>query len=389
MSMNTIEDRLRKAGRDINTAVAVSSSPSESPVRSRRGVLRPLIAAAAVTLVVVGGPMLFLMSDDSGVDVGDSGVSESTSFEEAAPVVKEYWALDGHLDSVGSEEGWLCPVRGPEGYTSIVAPSDVPASLMVDLPGHEAEEEFNRSDGPECHQPATMVLVDFTDSSMQKAESAIAVWPSATRWDDLCLEGCAFSGDAETPTINGQPALLHTHPGTGSIDLWWIDSSGAPMYAQASGVTSEELTALAGFMTVDLEGHSVGLAVLPDSEPDPDEEPLPEVLEGLFDRLDHVEITPSVGVWDDGYWRGAAYFSESPGVVITTLFDAAFDPYAMLARSVDHAELVDVNGSVGVLVSDGFDRVTFRRDDGAVVSVDAEAAEENSVDPVEIARQLR
>lgn len=387
--MNTIDERLMRAGRDINAAAAATSSTDGSPARPRRGVAFYLVAAAAVTLLIVGGPVLFLTSGGSDSGPVGAGGQEPGLPEEALPVVQAYWALDGKLDSVGAEEGWLCPVRGPEGYTSMISLSEIPAPLILDLPGNDPVEEFNRSDGPECHQPATMVLIDFTDSSHLEATSAISVWPSTTRFEDRCPDSCIFSGISETPRINGRPSLLHHYPGTDTYDLWWTDSSGAPMHAEAAGVTAEELLALAGFMTVDVDKHTATLAVLPGQDPTPDDEPLPEVLEDLFDRLDDVTIQPSVGIWDDGYWRSTAYFTNTPGVMVTASFDDSFDPYAMLARSVDHLQLVDVNGSVGVLSVDGVSRVTFRSADGAVVSIESEAAEEDTVDPLEIARLLR
>ncbi len=110
--MNTIDERLKRAGRDINAATAATSNAYESPARPRRGVAFYLVAAAAVTLLIVGGPVLFITSGGSDSDPVGAAGQEPGLPEEAAPVVQAYWALDGQLDSVGAEEGWLCPVRG-------------------------------------------------------------------------------------------------------------------------------------------------------------------------------------------------------------------------------------------------------------------------------------
>ncbi len=238
--MTRIDERLREASRDVHRA-ADTIADRPLPRQSRRG---PVIAAAAGVAIVIaiGVPAVMTPgpadpgaalstpvpldsappSEPAATWVEPKVSSEDLGEEAEMPEeVRAYWALQGTLESVGSEPGWLCPAKPNTGYSFVVDASDLPPDLIIELPGQTPVESYFRDDGPICNQPPSLVLMAFTDQTQSEATAGMAVWPSITRFDDWCPpDSCSVVGSPEEGTvepspledltINSQPARLFT-----------------------------------------------------------------------------------------------------------------------------------------------------------------------------------
>jgi hypothetical protein len=329
-----------------------------------------MIATAAATLVIalIGIPLLVLGGGrgPSGTAATNRPVSTTpTDRSEVLPsAVEDYWALQGTLESVDAEPGWLCPALPSSGYTAIVSDRDMPPEFKVSLPGREPVEVFNRDGGPVCRQPHMLVMIhaDGRGPGVTTATAGVVVWPQVTRFEDTCGAGCSFAGGPiEEPIINGQPARLQLHTETGHYDLWWVDTSGTPMYAQTSGLTGERVLELVDSITVDPTTHRATV------EP------------GVLGDLEMFSAQPSVGIWERGYWRSASYELEGSTIRIETSRDTSFDPYARFASAIDYLDLVEVGGRPAVWIPEAGNLLRFTNPDGVRISVEGAASVEEAI----------
>lgn len=377
--MSKVEDLIREASRDVQNAVA--TLPDRRAPRARRTLKPVLVVAGAVVAVflLLGLPPMFLTENPRELEVGSDGTVASTPTtstptsgeSEIPPEVLEYWALEGTLESVGVEEGWLCPARGNIGYTSVISDAEVPQELKLEIPDLEHRDVFNRDAGPSCHQPPLLVLLaEAGGGSELTFEAGMSVWPQLSRFEDTCPEDyCAFDGGpVDELTINDQPARLHAHSETGHYDAWWIDASGTPMYAEASGMDRDRVLELIESIEVDPAVHRA--VVDPDSLGD----------------LNVALNQESRGVWEAGHWRMVSYEVDGTDVAITTSYDSAFDPYARFAPFVDQLMLVEVHDSLAVWVPEGGNFLMYTNGDGIRVFVEGFVTIEVAV---HIAEQLQ
>jgi hypothetical protein len=283
-------------------------------------------------------------------------------------VVLDYWALDGTLESVGSEEGWLCPARSNSGYTSVVNNADMPEVLKLGVPGLEPVEIFNRYDGPVCRQPHTLVMLTSTDNEASGSivEAGMTVWPQITRFGDACgddTEDCVqfVGGPVERLIVNENPARLQLHSDTGHFDVWWVDASGTPMYAETSGLDREQVLELVGAITVD----PVTRRATVDTD--------------TLGDLEVVSDQASVGVWERGYWRYVTYSIGGTDVAINTSRNAAFDPYARFAPLVELLSLVEVQNLPAVWGPDNGGFLVFTSAEGVRVSIEGAPSVEEAI----------
>lgn len=370
----TIDELLRQATRDVRDAT-IGLEERQTPRPGMRPAWVTVAATAVVALVAIGVPILLVTGDRSdGTEVGSAESATSTTVavdDEIPTVVLDYWALEGTLESVGEEPGWLCPPQPSVGNTSIVAEEEIPASLEFTLPDLNPVEVYNRNDGPTCHQPPMLVLVATTDpgSELTSTTAGVAVWPRTTRFEDTCGEGCSFDGGpVETPTINGQPARIQLHTQTGHYDAWWVDTSGTPLYAETSGLGYEEVVALIDTIALDPETHRVIL----------DRETAGVDFEIVLDQ-------PSVGVWERGYWRAAEYQIGGTSILITATRDVSFDPYARFAAYVDDLIVTDVEDGPAVWVPEAGNFLVYETPDGVKISIEGAPT---IGEAIAIARQL-
>jgi hypothetical protein len=289
-------------------------------------------------------------------------------------VVLDYWALDGTLESVGGEEGWLCPARSNSGYTSVVNNADMPEVLKAGVPGLEPVEIFNRYDGPVCRQPHTLVMLTSTDdeASGSIVKAGMTVWPQITRFGDACgddAEDCVqfVGGPVDVLIVNEKPARLQLHSDTGHFDVWWVDASGTPMYAETSGLDREHVLELVGSITVD----PVTRRATVDTD--------------ALGGLEVISEQASVGVWESGYWRYVTYNINGSDVSINMSRDAAFDPYARFAPYVELLSLVEVHEIPAVWAPDIGGVLVFTSAEGVRISVEGAPSVEEAI---AIAEQL-
>ena len=310
------------------------------------------ISAGAIALILLSasacsnGPEgKFLNSDQAGLDpalVRDAGEPPSE--------VLDYWALDGTLESVGDEDGWLCPAQGPIGFSAAIAPSEVPQELELTLPDREPGFVLNRDSGPGCAQPHLLVMLATTGSDYT---TGMTVWPQTTRFEDICGAGCEWGrGTVEEPIVNGQPARLQLGF-DGHTDVWWFDASLAPLYAETFGLTRDEVLGLVAAITVD---PSMRRATVNSS---------------ALGALDVVSNQASVGFWTNGLSRSAVYDIDGSDISVDTRYDPAFDPRARFAPYIWTAELVDVGVAPAVWVDNGagYTFLDFITDDGTHVTI--------------------
>jgi len=386
----TLDERLREASRDVHQA-AKQISDRPLPDRSQpRSILVAVSAAAfvlviAVPVVLIRGPgdnglLSTIASQEPTATPATTGTAGETADTSPVPdEVRAYWAREGTLESVGDEPGWLCPAKLNVGFSSIVTASDVPAELSVELAGQAPVESYFRDEGPACNQPPGIVMLAFTDQTGSAATAGMTVYPSVTRFEDTCPPGsCSVAGGPEegsadpSPlddlTINGQPAKIFTH--AGSVQLWWVDPNGVPLYAQASGLTRGQMLILAESTTADPATHIVKVGA--------------ELPAGL----QTIEQEPSVGVWEFGLSRTDVYDiegTEGTSIAISTRYNSGETPYARYAANVEFLELADIDGTKALWIPEGGNFLTFKSAVGVNVSIEGAPTME---DAMQIARDL-
>lgn len=349
----------------------------EEPSQRRWSPARVVVAGFVVALVLVA-PALFIVRGGEPSSTQLTSSTAATSTVEATtttdgPVSQaalDYWKLEGTLESVGSEDGWLCPAGAAEGYTGVVAESDMAPDLKLAAPGLQLVDVYNRSDGPTCHQPPMLVMLAPTDQAAGiDAVAGVTVWPKLTIFEDTCPpDTCSYEGQVEVPTINGQPARLQYSSETGHYDIWWVDKSGVPLYAETSGLDKQHVLQVVNAIEVDPVTHRATV----------DE----AALGNLVVEVDQA----SVGVWDTGQWRGVTYDTDAGKISLWTTHDASFSPIARYATFVSDLSLVETGDTQAVWTPEGDRYLDFINDDGVKVSIsDAMTIE----DAIAFAEQLQ
>lgn len=378
--MNTIDDRLREAAQDVHDAFATAQRSAVPGIRRSPSPAKAVVAGVLVVFLIAL-PIVVLRGSTGGTSAGAPAQPETTATAATTSVtpgivddstipivVLDYWALDGTLESVGSEEGWLCPARSNAGYTSVVNNADMPQELKVGIPGFEPVETLNRDDGPVCRQPHTLVMLSPTDdeASGSIADAGMTVWPQVTRFADACGDdtGDCVSfdgGPVDELIINDHPARLQLHSQTGSYDVWWVEESGTPMYAETSGLGREQVLELIGSITVD----PVTRRATVDTD--------------TLGDLEVVSDQASVGVWERGYWRYVTYSIDGTDVAINTSRNAAFDPYARFASLVEFLSVVEVQNLPAVWGPDHGGFLVFTSAEGVRVSIEGAPSVEEAI----------
>ncbi|MEE9177436.1 MAG: hypothetical protein V3U46_03305, partial [Acidimicrobiia bacterium] len=218
----------------------------------------------------------------------DPGLAQDSG--EPMAEVLEYWALRGTLESVGEEEGWLCPTRGNVGFSAAIEPSEIPQAFKLILPDRQPSLVLNRDSGPRCVQPHLLVMLAPADTDVgSQYVAGMTVWPQATRFEDICGAGCRWGGGTvEEPTINGQPSRFQLGS-DGHSDVWWFDASGTPMYAETYGLPQDRVLDLINAITIEPNTRRATVDT-----------------EALGD-LGVVSNQTSVGSWANGVSRSAVY----------------------------------------------------------------------------------
>ena len=239
--------------------------------------------------------------------------------------VLDYWALDGTLESVGDEPGWLCPVKGPFGYSSDLDFANVPADLKRELSNREPIRVGSGDSGPECQQPHLLVLLDLPDATLAATSAGMTVWPQIARPEDVCPpESCSFDGPIIDLTLNGEPARLQTISDAATSMIWWVDSSGTPMYAESSSLSEDRVVEIIRAIDVDPRTHRATVAA------------------EALGSLGVVSDQASVGIWVRKLSASATYVIDGVNVGVSLDYDWVFDPIAEFAPSTT-LELVTVN----------------------------------------------
>ncbi len=384
---STVEDRLRAASSDVHRAA--ESLPSRGSPRLRRspavavavGVLGVALLALPIVLTLGGDPPSSAsLAPSASEDQLPTSDIPADLLEEAGPVlsdVRDYWSLQGTLESVGSEPGWLCPPRPNTGYSYPVDGSSVPSEILFHIPGEPPVTEGFSDSGPTCDQPPALTLLAFSDRSKLDTTAGLAIWPSLTRFEDECPpESCSAVGSPgegtdtsplEEVTINDRPALLFSYVGT--YRLWWEDATGVPLYSVASGVTREELLSVAEAATVDPVDHLVS------------------VPESLPAGLVMVERGPSLGIWQESFGHGQKFRIDDADIhvdVTSSVATGRLDtPYTRHAFNVGFSDLVAVNATVGVWIPEGGNHLFFTPAEGVLVSVEGAGSADQAIDIAE------
>jgi hypothetical protein len=388
--MMTVDERLREASQDVHQAAAQLNDRQLPDRPHRRSVLVAVSAAAFVLVLAVpvvlirgqgaNGSLSTIASQEPTATPATTGTADESPDSSSVPdEVRAYWSLEGTLESVGNEPGWLCPAKLNVGYSSIVTASDIPAELSVELAEQAPVESYFRDEGPVCNQPPGVVMLAFADQTGSAATAGMTVYPSLTRFEDTCPPGsCSVEGSPQeglvdpSPlddlTINGQPAKLFTY--AGSFQLWWVDPNGVPLYALASGLTRDQMLTLAESTTADPATHLVNIGA--------------ELPAGL----QTVEQEPSVGVWESGLSRTDVYDIEGTdgtSIAISTRYNSGETPYARYAANVEFLELADIDGTIALWISEGGNFLSFKSATGVNVNIEGALTKE---DAVQIARDL-
>ena len=306
-------------------------------------------ALLGVTVVIALG--VSACSNGAAIDTArlesialDPGLAQDSG--EPMAEVLEYWALAGTLDSVGEEEGWLCPTRGNVGFGTAIEPSEIPQAFKLILPDRDPSLVLNRDSGPGCVQPHLLVMLAPADSDVgPQYVAGMTVWPQTTRFEDICGVGCSWGGGTvEEPTINGQPSRFQ-FGSDGHSDVWWFDTSGTPMYAETYGLPQDRVLDLIKSIAIEPDKHRATV----DTE--------------ALGSLGVVSDQTSVGFWANGVSRSAVYDIDGKQISIDTRYEPTFDPRARFAPFIWTAELVDMQGTPAVWVDNGagyafFDFVT-------------------------------
>lgn len=353
----SVEERLREAALDAQRAAREVAG--EAIPRRYRGSQRFAMAAAAfLVLIAIAAPLVLLRgAPGSGPSVILSGDSFDTS--EVPNEVVDYWSKEGTLESVGTEPGWLCPVRPTVGYTSEVDPSAIPRELSVALAGSTPVESFFHDDGPLCSQPPSLVMLEFADDTRTEATAGLAVWPSLARFEDTCPLGDCDSGDNEEGvsvddvSINDKEATLSVN--RDSFQLWWIDPNGVPLYAEGSGISRADILVLAESFEADATMHTVHATV-----------------DGA-EELEVVEQGPSLGVWLPGYSQTHIYEIDGVTISVRSRFEAGLTPLVRYTGGVSVLRLVDVDGSSAVWIPEGGNLLEVERPGDIVVDIQGAA----------------
>ena len=278
--------------------------------------------------------------------------------------VLDYWALEGTLESVGDEPGWLCPVKGPFGYGSDLDASNVPADLKRELPDREPIRVGSGDSGPECQQPHLLVLLDPPDATSAAISAGMTVWPQIERPDDACPpENCSFDGPIIELTLNGEPSRLQRLQATGVYFTWWVGASGTPMYAESSGLTDTQVIAIISTIDVDPTTHRATVTDV--------------------SGLTLVSDQPSVGTWTQGITASATYDFDGTSVSVSAKFDAAFDPLASFAPSTI-IELVSVHDLPAVWLPAHGGFLSYEISPGVRVTIEGPATQEQAVEMAEL-----
>lgn len=373
----TIDERLRQAARDTHEAARQVTESAAVP-----GSVWPRVAVAAVAFVAVFALATPLLLSGGTVHPETGGETPTATPPATTPEtvepdtseipaeVRAYWALEGTLESVGDEPGWLCPPKPSVGYTETVGSSAIPYELAFELPG-EQSVTYLRDDGPVCNQPPALVMLAFTDEAASQASAGLAVWPSTTRYEDTCPpETCSTdieNGQAlQVLTINGQPARLFEWEN--SAKLWWVDSNGVPAYAEASGLTRQELLNAAESISF----HPVEHTAIINRE-------MPAGLEVV-----HQEA--SQGVWEQGVSQMEVYDIDGASIAVRTQFDSSQTPYSRYASNVTFLELAEVDGTPAAWIPEGGNFLILQRSDNVIVYIEGAASPQ---DAIQIAEDLQ
>ncbi len=364
-----VDERLREAARDAHRAAREVATDRLPHRMTRRPSFSVAAAAFVVVVIAIAAPLVLLSgAPGAGPSVILSGDSFDTS--EVPNDVVDYWSKEGTLESVGTEPGWLCPVRPNVGYTSEVEPSAIPPELTMGLPGSTPVESFFHDDGPLCSQPPSLVMFEFADDTDTEAIAGLTVWPSLSRFEDTCpLGDCGAvdteeGGSVEEVSINGKEATLSVNGD--SFQLWWVDPNGVPLYANGSGILRAELLALAESFEADVTTHTVTTAVDETS------------------GLEIVQQGPSLGVWLPGYSQTDTYEIDGLTISVRSRFDRGLTPLARYSGGVDVLQLTDINDSAAIWIPEGGNLLEFESPGGVIVDVQGAANLEQGIAIAEV-----
>lgn len=352
-----VDERLREAARDAHQAAKQLPDRRVSNPR----VPRPLIASAVFALVlVVAVPVVMLQG---GAGAGPSAGTADLDTSEIPREVLDYWALEGNLESIADEPGWLCPPKPTVGHTAIVDDSAIPADLNYELPGHSPLDSYLRDDGPTCNQPPALVMLAFVDDSQINAAAGIVVWPTTTRFEDTCPPAsCGVDEDAtmESLTINDQPATLKTRGE--SLQVWWLDAGGVPLYSEASGISRAELLAAVESIEADPASHTVDLTG------------------EIPGDMQIVEQQESRGVWEPGYWRMDVYDIDGNSIAVEAKYDSGQTPYSRYASAVSFLDLAEVDDSPAVWIAEGGNFLILEDPNGVLIHIEGAPTIEQAIE---------
>ena len=371
----------------VETVAGLSMLPSpaeivftdlEAAVDTTVGCLEDLgIAVSSAQYVEALGDFVFRLSNGSLAKATQAESCIVEQYQSTAAVwaksIDRHWTGDvpqevasrRHmlvLHSVGDEPGWLCPARSSSSYREdrgavqvvdqlryIAEPA--PTGLRLRIAGFSSS-----TNAPSCSQPPAVTLIEAGDGGVPVA--VVAIWADVTGFEDLCPPpSCGFMGSVDTFEINGHPARLHTHE-HGAFELWWIDGSGLPLRAEASGVDQDTLVDLAEAITADLTTNRL-LVNSPTG-------PL---------SLEVVTENAATGSWTTGSWR-LAYGEDETTLSARISIDPGFNPYAVLARNVTAIRLVDINGTPGAFIGDHGGFLFYEIADGVVATIEGVSQDE-------------
>jgi hypothetical protein len=329
-------------------------------------------AVAFVAVLAVATPLLLLGGVDDAETDGETPVitppaatpeTEEPDASEIPTEVRSYWALEGTLESVGDEPGWLCPPKPSVGYTKTAPPSAIPEELTIDLPS-EQSVTYLRDDGPVCHQPPSLVMLAYTNEADSQASAGLAVWPSTTRFEDTCpQETCSIDTESgqplETLTVNEQPARLFEWEN--SSKLWWVDPNGVPAYAEASGLSRQDLLDAAKSISFDPSEHTASI----DGE--------------MPAGLEVVKQGASQGVWEQGVSQMDVYDIDGTSIAVRGQYDSSQTPHSRYASAVAFLQLTDVDGSPAVWIPEGGNFLVLQRSDNIIVYIEGAVTLEDAV----------
>lgn len=118
----------------------------------------------------------------------------------------------------------------------------MPQELILEVPGLDPVQGLQPRRRT-CVPPAALLVLLAAAAAGPglSAEAGMAVWPKVARSEDTC-DNCEFvGGTIDQLTINDQPARLQFDSDTGHYDVWRVDDSGTPMYAETSGLNQDRV----------------------------------------------------------------------------------------------------------------------------------------------------